>query len=680
MLLLYLSIVPLSGQQAITWFYATQERLAKNDTAGLAAQLKEKETAYRNDPASALRVQLIKARLLMLEQKGEAGVRICLDAIRSTEKTVPDSLRGLIYLTLGNYYFELQDLPEGLMNFNAALLLLPDDYRNKRLRKLRFDIEMTQYYMGNYSAALPHMYWLRSAEERIGDSIEISRVYNSLGVLHMVMKNHDSAMYYHTRSYGIRSRAGDKNYIGQSLNNLGAVSFERQQYEQALAYFSEGKKWRMEGGTPEPGIIESFINVGKTYYKLRQPAVAKKELLEALSRSNKIKAGELTRRAYEYLIKIYADEGNFRAAYEAQQMFVFLKDSLYGLQKREDVLRMTYNHHRREDSIAEVQRDAMYKMEREKQQMVEDEREKNTRIYAMAVGAVILFLLTLAFVFFRANRQSRKANSIISAQHDALAEKQKEINDSISYARRIQEALLPSGQLLQQLFPEHFIFFRPRDVVSGDFYWAARTGNPGAEKMLIAAADCTGHGVPGAMMSMIGINLLNRIVNEKEISSPEKILFELHKNIITAFSASPETSAVKDGMDIALVCIDPGNKQFSFAGASRPVVLHTVNGQQDIRGDRWSVGGEKDAETPYTLHTFPLKEVKGFYLFSDGFGDQFGGAKGKKFKVKNLLGLLESVREQKAAAQEETVSQAFDDWKKNMEQVDDVLLIGVRLV
>lgn len=276
-------------------------------------------------------------------------------------------------------------------------------------------------------------------------------------------------------------------------------------------------------------------------------------------------------------------------------------------------------------------------------------------------------------------------------QKEMVEEKNKEITDSILYAKRIQTALLASEKYLQQNLPEHFIFFKPRDIVSGDFYWSFKTSD---NFMLFTLADCTGHGVPGAFMSMIGINKLNEIVSQKKIHQPDKILNALREEII--FALNPDEKGgqknensleVKDGMDAALVKFqifpDSNRDKFwiEYAGANNPIWIARKNEKKlfEIAPDIFPVGKHYRDIKPFTLQKIALEKDDCLYLFSDGYADQFGGPKGKKFKYSQFKELLLSVCHFPMDEQKKIISSSFENWKGSLNQVDDVCVVGIRV-
>lgn len=265
-------------------------------------------------------------------------------------------------------------------------------------------------------------------------------------------------------------------------------------------------------------------------------------------------------------------------------------------------------------------------------------------------------------------KQKKKAE----IQSDLLKEKNKEIVDSITYAKRIQRAILPSLKLFQEKLPESFVLYKPKDIVAGDFYWMEQVDN----KILFAAADCTGHGVPGAMVSVLCNNGLNRSVREFLLTEPGQILDKTRELVIEEFSKSEQE--VKDGMDIALCSLE-GNTM-KYAGAHNPLWIIRKDAEEieEIRANKEPIGNFENP-TLFTSHTILLEKGDSIYIFTDGFADQFGGEKGKKFKAANFKKLLLSIQDKSMDEQKDMINQAFESWKDDLEQVDDVCVIGVRV-
>ena len=262
----------------------------------------------------------------------------------------------------------------------------------------------------------------------------------------------------------------------------------------------------------------------------------------------------------------------------------------------------------------------------------------------------------------------------IQEQKELIEAKNLEILDSIRYAKRLQEASLPSRQMLLDLFPENFIIYYPKDIVAGDFYWFGNAGG----KHIVVAADCTGHGVSGALMSMLGMSLLNQIVTVDHLSDPAAILDRLHRDVVIALNQDETDS--REGMDIIVCVFDQSLKNLEFSGANRP--LWVVRGQEILTcsTDKMPVGGlQFEERTPFTSQSIQLYSNDRLYLFTDGYADQFGGEQGKKFMTRKMKEVLVETSSLSAAEQSRQLSKHFHDWKGNLEQVDDVLVIGLQI-
>ncbi len=271
-----------------------------------------------------------------------------------------------------------------------------------------------------------------------------------------------------------------------------------------------------------------------------------------------------------------------------------------------------------------------------------------------------------------------QAKNKISSALSELNEKNHDLLSSIHYARLIQEAILPSEERFKSVLPESFVFHRPRDIVSGDFYWLQEYD----DKILVAAVDCTGHGVPGAFMSIIGNNQLNAAVREEGLTTPSLILDSLNRGVSSTLRNQSDSTepGIKDGMDIALVCIDYKNKQVQYAGAYNPLYLIRDGKLTETKGDKFPIGLAQDDDLRlFTNHSFDLEEGDTLYIFSDGYPDQFGGPLGKKFKYDNFRSLLFDVHELSPRKQLKEVGNRFDEWMGDLVQLDDTLLIGMKL-
>jgi len=305
---------------------------------------------------------------------------------------------------------------------------------------------------------------------------------------------------------------------------------------------------------------------------------------------------------------------------------------------------------------------------------------------AYFIYGIIIIILIYFLVQYR-TKSLRKANQIliekdiasreVEKQRQELAIKNKNITSSIQYAKKIQSALLPSDVMFKKLLPDSFILFKPKDIVSGDFYWITERNN----KVFVSAVDCTGHGVPGAFMSLIGFKILENIIKVQSIEKPSEILNILSTGIENNFQRDEEDYLLKDGMDLAFCAFDRNKKQLEYAGAFNPLYLIRDNKLIETRADRFSIGlkHELNKQNEYTNHSVSIKKGDMIYLFSDGYPDQFGGPNGKKFMYRRFRQMLLTIHKLPLQEQKDFLEKSIETWKGDKyDQVDDILVIGIR--
>lgn len=290
----------------------------------------------------------------------------------------------------------------------------------------------------------------------------------------------------------------------------------------------------------------------------------------------------------------------------------------------------------------------------------------------MTPDVILLPLSLVIFVTYMFLKTRKQAEKQIREQKAQLENKNKEVTDSINYAQRIQKAILPSHRLVESYLPKSFVVYLPKDIVSGDFYWVEKKGN----KVFFAVADCTGHGVPGAMMSVIGQNALNRVINEFGITKPSEILDKLSILVEEGFSKSG--SDVRDGMDIALCLLDTSSNKLEFAGANNPVYIYSSNELKEIKATKQPIG-RFESKVNFVNHEVQLNSGDAVYLFTDGIADQFGGPDGKKYKYKRVKELLLQNNNKSHSEQKNNIITEFMSWKGRNEQIDDVCLMGIKI-
>ena len=323
----------------------------------------------------------------------------------------------------------------------------------------------------------------------------------------------------------------------------------------------------------------------------------------------------------------------------------------------------------------------MVQMEKLKNAQIETQKaklhEESIKRYSLSGGLVLLAILAL--ISYRNFKRKKRDHHFIEIQNEILEEKNKEVMDSITYAKRIQSAILPSEQFMNEHLPHSFVLYRPKDIVAGDFYWVETLEN----KIIFAAADCTGHGVPGAMVSVVCFNVLNKAVRVEGLCEPAAILDRARELIMETFRSSE--FSINDGMDIALCCIekskDSTQMKLEFAGANNPLwVIREIDGEMtlvEIKGDKQPVGNFFKTK-PFVNHQLTINNKDAIYIFSDGFADQFGGERGKKYKAVRFKQKLLEVCKLPFEKQKAVLEKEFNEWKGAHEQLDDICVLGLR--
>jgi serine phosphatase RsbU (regulator of sigma subunit) len=278
-------------------------------------------------------------------------------------------------------------------------------------------------------------------------------------------------------------------------------------------------------------------------------------------------------------------------------------------------------------------------------------------------------------MFLWNNITRRKANRLLHAKNLQLNEQNRQITSSIIYARFIQTTILPPPDFFKEIFPQHFVFYQPRDIVSGDFYWITKKD----EYILVAVADCTGHGVPGALMSMLGMTFLNEIVNIAGIIDPEIILHQMRNRIIDALRQRNQNSDTRDGMDIALCTLNTDDNTLWYSGAYIPLLIYRNGVLEEIAADKMPIGYHRTKNHSFRKHMLQLEAGNTIYLTTDGYGDQFSGGSGRKYLRRNFYRLLESVARQDIGSQQKSLENEFFRWKGAGEQIDDVTVLGIKV-
>lgn len=565
--------------------------------------------------------------------------------------------------------------------------------------------------LGNYDKALEAFRKAERIFELAHDTLSIGKAYGNMAAAYFDNSDDKQALYYNEKAYVIfrqlknrvsmaglkqnmasiyrHERAFDKALAAAresiaafrdlkhpsgeagALESLAGIYFDLGDPDSAMVFFRQALVLREKMGEKK-GITNTLVNMADVKVNGHNPDSA----LYFLDRASAVTAGTHTLYDMDLLYYNYSlaweQKGNFEKALAYHKRYLAARDSIRNDEKKTELARKEMQFQFDQNRQAELAA-----QEKHNAEMLEHENRQQLIMYALMAG--FLLLLVLTYVIFRGYRNKQKANIEIGLQKQIVEEKNSEITSSITYAKRIQAAVLPDEKILSQSVKDSFLLYRPRDIVSGDFFWFMRKG----DMLYVAAADCTGHGVPGALVSVVGINALNQVMEQPGVPGTAEVLGKLHRLVLQALNKDVTQRETKDGMDIAFLRIDLKNRTAEFSGAARPLFYCSAGSEsmQQFPGDRSSIAGEKpfDDETPYSTYTLTLTDETTFYMMSDGYVDQFGGSHDKKFLTRRFVDLISSVRKEPMPLQKAKIERAFDDWKGSNEQVDDVLIVGLRV-
>jgi serine phosphatase RsbU (regulator of sigma subunit) len=491
------------------------------------------------------------------------------------------------------------------------------------------------------------------------------------------LKQYSSAQTYLHKSLLLRQEVSDTVGMAMAYHNIGINHQLTNDKDSAIIFFNKSLSY-LSNMSENIGHAYNYLELGNTLLQQHKLPEAEKYLLSSLRISENGELEGLKVEIYKYLSNLYEQKQDFKKAFTYQNLYLYSKENVESDESKNEILK-------KELEYDFTKRQELQRKDAENRQAISNAEIKSQK--KLTTGAVIALVILsgLILIVFRSYNQKRKANDIISKQKEIVEHKNKEILDSINYAKYIQNALLPSEKSISELKIDCFILFKPKDIVSGDFYWIHNnpSTNSTEKEVYIAAVDCTGHGVPGALVSVVGNNGLNRCVKEYGIHDTGKILDKLSELVEETFEKSE--NELKDGMDISLlkICsvsnsIANNNITLQWSGANNPLWIIRKNSKilEEIKADKQPVGKFSERKN-FTSHDIVLEKGDRLYLFTDGYADQFGGEKGKKFKYKQLEDLLISSAHLSLLEQKNLLDKAFTKWKGNLEQVDDVCLIGI---
>ena len=581
---------------------------------------------------------------------------------------------GLVHLNQGNY-------EKGLENYLKALKIREEIGDKRGTANSYNNMGVIYLKQNNFEKALGNYVKALKIREEIGDKRGIGMSYNNIGLIYQEHGNYKQSLDNLLKGLKIREEIGDKIGTADSYLNIGNIYFLQKDYEKALDFYFKSSQINQNIGN-QRGTAVSFNNIGTCYLMQNKFVESENYINRGLKIFNEIGNKEGIKDAYYAFAELYDRKGDFKKAFKYQKLYSDIKDTLLNEASSGQIAEMNTKYESEKKDKALIKKDAEIST-----QQAEAEKQIILR-NAFIMG--FLLVLVLAFFIYSGYRQKQRANKL-------LDEKNEKITDSINYAKRIQESILPPLSEIKKNLPESFILYQPKDIVSGDFYWFHEFSNSERtipqSNLLIAAVDCTGHGVPGAFMSMMGYNLLEQVVKKNHIHQPAMVLNELSKLVVESLRQTAQPGKVNDGMEIALLSLkvdmespvfEKGNQaplynQLEYAGAHNALYLIRNGILHETKADKASIGFSLKKSFSFTNHIIPLEKGDCCYIFSDGFADQFGGPDNEKFYYQPFRELLVEIHQLSMEEQKQKLQQVTTEWRGPRAQIDDILVIGLRV-
>jgi len=581
---------------------------------------------------------------------------------------------------MGAHFSQHGDYSKALEYDLAALKIIEQMGIKSDAVRLMRNIGTVYHNTHNFPKALQFYENALTLAEKEGMTQDVAAIQSNIGIVYHMKNDYEKALEYYNLSLKTSEKLANKqsksyvlNSIGKMYFDIALISKDAESYNKAIDYYNQSLSIKRDFKNKK-GIANSLGNIGEVYHAQGNLEASLKYYLEGLDLALQTDYQDWLVEGYVGLSQIYEDKGDFKLAHFYYKKHIAHRDTLENTNVKEKMLKMQgiFDVEKKDKEIEILHKDNELQMEKLSQQK-----------FVIVIGVVFLLMVVVFSIFiYRGYCQKKKANELISLQKEEVVkqkllvdEKNLEITDSIKYAQHIQEAILPSDEVKNKL-GDHFVLYKPKDIVSGDFYWIHET----KEKIMWAAVDCTGHGVPGAFVSFVGHSSLLRCVKEFGFENPGEILDQLNILVNETLRQTVSESSIRDGMDIALCVYNKKTQILLFAGANNPIYIIRENEIKEWKGNSQPVGTFIE-EHNKQFQTHEIKIIKGdeVVIFTDGFADQFGGPKCKKFKYGQMKDLLISNRNLTMELQKQKLDASFENWRGDNEQVDDVCMIGVRL-
>lgn len=661
-----------------------------NQALEIITPLKSSEFVFSKKQNESLEIKALRAKIYgnlgnyhRIKNNWAIAIDFLIKAVDLYKETGNRRSVANCLSSIGGMYWNQGIYPRALDNYFEALKIYEELNDKSAIAKQLNNVGAIYWTQKDWAKSLEYLTKALKIDQELKDTAMIGARINNIGSVYKEMGQLEKALEKHFEALELHEAIGNKDGILTALNNIGVAYEEQKNYSAALNYYS---KVATHANEPDNIIILGAVlgSMGSVYTKIGQFKQAEQHLKRAIAIDSTIGAWDYLMQTEEYLYQLYDTTGNYKDALVHYRKVMSLKDTLYSQENKRVMVQkeMNYEFDKKQASL---------KAEYDKQITLAQAEKKKQQIILWTVIIGLVLVAGFATFVLRSLKITNQQKDVISKQKETVEKQNEKIVDSITYAQRIQRSILIEENEFKNILPQSFIFYQPKDIVSGDFYWFSNINN----KIIVAVVDCTGHGVPGAFMSLIGNILLNQIVNEKQITDPSEILRLLNIGVCDILHQH-KTGASEDGMSIALCCIDYNNNRLQYAGAENPLYIVAENEVTIIKSNPFGIGGSdlmaklKDPlKKEFTNHTIEIKKGQWIYLFSDGYVDQFGSsaegntavpaAKKKKFGSQQFRELLLRIQHLDAEQQKEEIVAGHLLWRGAEMQTDDILVVGIRV-
>jgi tetratricopeptide (TPR) repeat protein/serine phosphatase RsbU (regulator of sigma subunit) len=647
--------------KALEYFHlslAIQEEI--EDKLGIASSLNNIGSIYKDQGDISKGLEYLHKSLKLREEIGDKSV-------------IASSLNNI-----GHIYQVQGDVHKAFEYYHKSIKIREEIEDKLGVAECLNNIAAIFHDQGYVLKALEYSHKSLVIREEKGDKKGIALSLNNIGAIYKNQGDITKALEYYNKSLTIYKEIGSKEGIANSLTNIGAIYKSHGDTSKSLEYHHQSLKIREEI-TNKKGIVISLNRIAELEIEQGALGSAEKHLHRSLKLARELGSPKWISESSYHLSKLAKRQGKYKLAMQMYEVHIQMRDSINNesTQKASINQEAKYEYEKQkaiDDSEYEKQI-AIEKAEHEKTLVLEQEEQKKQRVITYAIGSgLVLVIGFLAFVFNRL-RITKKQKTVIEFQKLEVEAQHKEITDSINYAERIQRSFLAKDDLLNDNLEDYFVFFQPKEVVSGDFYWAAKLSN---NNFAMVNADSTGHGVPGAIMSILNISAIEKAV-EKGLTRPSAIFNDTRKTIIERLKKDGSAEGGKDGMDASIIVFDKENNKFSYTAAQNPIWIVRNKNMIQISPEKMPLGKHDNDTILFVGGEFDTKKGDIVYTLTDGYQDQFGGTKNKKFMVKKMREYILSISHLPMKEQHQNIKDTFNKWKGDLEQIDDVCVIGVKI-